>query len=198
MAKKWGRRKKARKATEVVPDAFLEPQEPVRGTPASGTPLADYLAQGWPGTDDQYTVLPRTLAESMPLPWQRRLAELLTQFYDAHAGLSWPEYWVTPARSEQLVNLDEEQLAEAGYLVEMDSEGGMVYRERSGRKVDDPENTTVLVSCLDPIVQPSSPAPGRSTDPAPMNVGPEPAWQVGTSPTTNADVPPLPPPPRRR
>jgi exosome complex RNA-binding protein Rrp42 (RNase PH superfamily) len=50
-----------------------------------------------------------------------------------------------------LVNLDEEQLAEAGYLVEIDVDGEVVYRERSGKRIESPEDLEVLVSCPDPI-----------------------------------------------
>lgn len=137
------------------------PRQP--GRPASSTPLADHLAQGWPGVDSGYVVLPRRLAESMSLPWQQQLVNLLTQFHDAHGRLSWPVYRVVPSRYERLVDLDEEQLAEAGYLVEIDPGGEMIYRERSGRKVEDPPNTTVLVSALDPIVQQQAGQPADGT-----------------------------------
>lgn len=199
MAKKWSKRRKAarrvNKHREVQPDAMFNPPASARSAPASGTPLADHLDRGWPGVDGQYVVLPRTLAESMPLPWQHQLVHLFAQFHDAHAGLAWPAYRVSPARSERLVNLDEEQLAEAGYLVEMDTEGEMIYRERSGRKVDDPENTSVLVSCLDPIVRQEPPRSAGQAEPAPMNIGPQPVWRTTAPPTTASEAPPLPPPP---
>src|SRR5690606_13736810 len=71
----------------------------------------------------------------------------------------------------------------------------------------DPENTVVLVSCLDPIVR----RPGGSDDAeaaaesereqrgqarpgaVPMNIGPQPVWR--TTPTRPTAAPPLPPPP---
>lgn len=186
------------------------------GRPASSTPLADHLARGWPGVDSGYVVLPRSLAEAMPLPWQQQMVNLLAQFHETHGRLSWPVYRVVPSRPERLVDLDEEQLAEAGYVVEIDANGEMIYRERSGRKVENPETTTVLVSCLDPIVppperadtgvaataqaaqgqpeqsgSPRTPVPGEPgpevagstaeaaqerTQPAPMNIGPQPVW----------------------
>jgi hypothetical protein len=87
----------------------------------------------------------------MPLPWQQAMVQILAEFHQAFGHLDWPEYRVVPSRREMLVNLDEEQLAEAGYLVEMDLDGDLVYRERNGRRIENPEETEVLVSCLDPI-----------------------------------------------
>lgn len=170
------------------------------GPPASSTPLADQLSRGGPGVTDGYVVLPRGLAEQMPLPWQQQAASVLAQFHHTHRGLSWPEYRVLPSREERLVDLDEEQLAEAGYVVEMDVNGELVYRERNGRKVPDPERHRVLVTCLDPVQptrppqpEPSTPGPGT---PVPMNIGPQPKWDVVPS-KAHVESPPLPaaPPP---
>lgn len=210
VAKKFRKRAKsgAGEAAEDPRDLFGTPQLPRHSArPASSTPLADHLSQGWPGVDPGYVVLPRSIAESMSLPWQQQMAALLAQFHQEHGRLAWPIYRVVPSRYEKLVDLDEEQLAEAGYLVEIDTEGEMVYRERSGRKVDDPPNTTVLVSCLDPIPRPAgrpaappiSPTPEAHTPPvaqppraaAPMNIGPAPVWRTVTPPP----IPPVPVPP---
>lgn len=202
MGKKWGKRGKGRQpGLEMDPLAmFGPPPAPRSAPPASSTPLADYLRRGGlPGVDEGYVVLPRAIAEGMPLPWQQQMVNLLAQFHDTHARLSWPSYRVVPSRPERLTDLDEEQLAEAGYLVEIDSDGEMVYRERSGRKVEDPENTTVLVSCLDPIVrerQEARPAAGpQQGRPAPMNIGPQPVWRSAPASSTPPAAPPLPPPP---
>ncbi|WP_340684350.1 hypothetical protein [Amycolatopsis coloradensis] len=197
MARKFGRRGKpaAGNGPEVDPRDLFGTAQPARhaARPASSTPLADQLNQGWPGVDPGYVVLPRSLAEGMSLPWQQQMATLLAQFHQENARLAWPIYRVVPSRYEKLVDLDEEQLAEAGYLVEMDTEGEMIYRERSGRKIEDPANTTVLVSCLDPIPKPSQrqapPAPSQAVPPvtgqpprapAPMNIGPAPVWRTVT------------------
>jgi hypothetical protein len=115
------------------------------------SPLPDYLRVPHPGTTENYVVLPKSLVETMPLPWQNALHQVLAEFHQAFAHLEWPEYRVVPSRKEKLVNLDEEQLAEVGYLVEIDVDGELVYRERSGRRIDNPEETEVLVSVLDPI-----------------------------------------------
>lgn len=194
------------------------------GPPASSTPLADHLARGGPGVNEDYVVVPRSLAEQMPLPWQRQMASVLAQFHHTHRQLSWPLYRVLPSRAERLVDLDEEQLAEAGYVVEIDTTGELVYRERSGRKVDEPERKRVLVTCLDPVVtvrrqEPPVAPPGAGRQqpalaaeaptasvrpPVPMNIGPQPVWDVvpaadrqePTPPPSPAPAPPAPPPPQ--
>ncbi|GAB3498501.1 hypothetical protein [Amycolatopsis cihanbeyliensis] len=192
MAKKFGKRGKKSGGGQGAADPrelFGPPPAPrYTSPPASSTPLADYLSRALPGVDSGYVVLPRSLVESMSLPWQQQLVQLLAQFHNTHAGLSWPVYRVVPSRYERLVDLDEEQLAEAGYLVEIGVEGELVYRERSGRKVEQPEQTTVLVSCLDPIVPRAVPQEAReagraveaerSPTPAPMNIGPQPVWRT--------------------
>ncbi|MBB5855306.1 hypothetical protein HDA45_005393 [Amycolatopsis umgeniensis] len=208
MARKFGRRGKpaAGVGPEVDPRELFGTPQPARqaARPASSTPLADQLNQGWPGVDPGYVVLPRSLAEGMSLPWQQQMAALLAQFHQENARLAWPIYRVVPSRYEKLVDLDEEQLAEAGYLVEMDTEGEMIYRERSGRKIEDPANTTVLVSCLDPIPKPvrrqAPPPPSQAAPPvtgqpprapAPMNIGPAPVWRT-VAPPAGPPAPPLP------
>jgi hypothetical protein len=115
------------------------------------SPLPDYLRAPHPGTSDNYVVLPKSLVQAMPLPWQNAMTQILTEFHQTFGHLDWPEYRVVPSRREKLVNLDEEQLAEVGYLVEIDVDGELVYRERTGRRIDNPEDTEVLVSVLDPI-----------------------------------------------
>ena len=128
-----------------------DPIQRPSGPPASSTPLRDLLSRRGPGIAENYVVLPRFLAEGMPLPWQHALIQIIQEFHQAYGHLTWPEYRVTPSRREKLVNLDEEQLAEVGYLVEIDADGELVYRERSGKPIADPESMEVLVSCLDPI-----------------------------------------------
>lgn len=126
------------------------------GPPASSTPLRDHLGRGGPGISNAYVVVPRALAEEMPLPWQNALVQIMSELHQAYAHLPWPAYRVVPSRRERLVNMDEEQLTEAGYLVEIDADGEVVYRDRSGRPVADPEATEVLVACPDPILTEAS------------------------------------------
>ncbi|HEX2290880.1 MAG TPA: hypothetical protein VHH53_11965 [Pseudonocardiaceae bacterium] len=120
--------------------------------PATGTPLRDYLVNhGGPGVQENYLVMPRSLIEAMPLPWQNAMVQICAEFQQAFGHLSWPQYRVVPSRKERLVNLDEDQLAEVGYLVEIDSDGEVVYRARGGEPIPNPEETEVLVSFQDPI-----------------------------------------------
>ncbi|MGC7099093.1 hypothetical protein ACPZ19_30845 [Amycolatopsis lurida] len=207
MAKKFGKRGKKKGAPEDPRNMFGPPMPRRGGPPASSTPLADFLDRApLPGVDEGYVVLPRSLAEGMSLPWQQQTVELLSQFHGTHRGLSWPIYRVTPSRYERLVDLDEEQLAEAGYLVEIDMDGDLVYRERSGRRVENPESTTVLVATLDPIVRqrpPSRPrqeppAGGASRAPVPMNLPPAPVWRTTPAKPDASAAPPLPIPERSK
>jgi len=114
-------------------------------------PLRDHLELAKLGVDESYVVLPRALAESMPLPWQQQMAYLIDELHRTYGDLPWPLYRVLPSRTERLVDLDESQLAEAGYLLEIDGSGELVYRDRHDSVVADPQSTEVLVSCLDPI-----------------------------------------------
>lgn len=136
------------------------------GPPTSAAPLREYLAAVRNGVDPAYVVLPRALAEAMPLPWQQQMAHLLFELHQAYGHLPWPVYRVVPSRPERLADLDEEQLAEVGCLVEIDADGELRYRDRDGRVIENPEQHEVLVSCLDPIpraraahVAPAPPAP---------------------------------------
>ena len=104
-------------------------------------------------------MLPRSLAEEMPLPWQQQMAYLIDELHQAYGHLPWPIYRVVPSRTERLVDLDEGQLAEAGYLLEIDASGELVYRDRDDAVVTDPQSREVLVSCLDPIPRRPSPSP---------------------------------------
>lgn len=132
----------------------MYPSDPISrpaGRPASTNPLRDHLELAKLGVDDDYVVLPRSLAEEMPLPWQQQMAYLIDELHRTYGELPWPLYRVVPSRVERLVDLDESQLAEAGYLLEIDSSGELVYRDRDDVVVSHPQSTEVLVSCPDPI-----------------------------------------------
>lgn len=148
-----------------TPDPIPRPT----GPPASSTPLGDYLARAHPGIDRGYVVLPRPLAESMPLPWQRQMRQLLGEFHQAFGHLKWPQYRVVPSRYERLVNLDDDQLAEVGCTVEVGDSGELEYRMRDGRRIEQPEQHQVLVSCLDPLppYQPGGAGPVPAAPPPP-------------------------------
>lgn len=136
------------------------------GPPASSTPLRDHLATTALGVSERYVVLPRSLAEAMPLPWQQQMANLVAELHQTYGDLAWPQYQVVPSRIERLVDLDEGQLAEAGYVLEIDAHGELVYHDRDGAVVHDPHSHEVLVSCLDPI--PRHPPPPAGPGPVPQ------------------------------
>ena len=96
-------------------------------------------------------VVPRSLAQSMPLRWQQVFVGLLADLHDTYAEHPWPDYRVVPSRWERLVDLDEEQLHAAGYVVDLDADGTLEYRDATDRPVDDPEHHRVLVPIDDPL-----------------------------------------------
>jgi hypothetical protein len=158
------------------------------GPPASATPLRDFLAGVQNGVDPGYIVVPRSLAESMPLLWQQQMVHLIAELQHAYGHLPWPVYRVVPSRPELLVDLDEEQLAEVGCLVEIDSDGELCYRDRQGRLIEHPERHQVLVSCVDPIprarsgqlpsaaAQPKPQPPPQQPRPKPHQTKSTPVW----------------------
>ena len=135
------------------------------GPPASSTPLRDHLACAQRGVNEGYVVLPRSLAEAMPLPWQQQMAYLIGELHQTYGDLPWPLYRVVPCRTERLVDLDEGQLTEAGYVLEIDADGELVYHDQTGAVVPDPHSREILVSCLDPI--PRNPPPPAGPGPVP-------------------------------
>jgi len=129
---------------------------PDLSAPASTTPVHDYAARPAPGATEGYLVVPRSLAQSMPLRWQQVFVGLLADLHDAYGHLSWPEYRVVPSRWEALVDLDEEQLARAGYVAELGPEGELEYRDAQDQPVRDPETLQVLAPVPDPLPAPSA------------------------------------------
>ncbi len=125
------------------------PPEPA--TPASTTPVADYLDRPAPGATPDHLVVPRALAQSMPLRWQQVFVGLLADLHDAYGHLPWPEYRVVPSRWERLTDLDEEQLAAAGYLADLGPDGELEYRDAADTPVPDPGAHRVLAPVEDPL-----------------------------------------------
>lgn len=132
-------------------------------TPASTTPVSDYADEPCPGASEDYLVIPRSLAQSMPLRWQQVFVGLLLDLHDAFADLDWPEYRVVPSRRELLTDLDEEQLAAVGYVADLDSDGQLVIRDSAERPVPDAHAQRVLA----PIVDPIPPASAGRLEPRP-------------------------------
>ena len=140
------------------------PSEPSRGSaPASTTPLQDYLDRPSRGATEDHLVVPRSLAQSMPLRWQQVFVGLLADLHDAYGHLPWPDYKVVPSRWELLVDLDEEQLAAAGYVADLGPDGELEYRDAALRIVADPERHRVLA----PVEDPLPPASAGRVEPRP-------------------------------
>lgn len=126
--------------------------------PRSTTPLADYLDRPAPGSGPEYLVVPRSLAEAMPLRWQQAFAAMLADLHDAYGHLDWPDYRVVPSRWELVQDLDEQQLAAAGFVADLDAQGGLEYRRANGEVAGADER--VLAPVPDPL-----PAPGDEVPP---------------------------------
>lgn len=125
------------------------PPEP--SVPASTTPVRDYLDRPAPGATQDHLVVPRSLAQSMPLRWQQVFVGLLADLHDAYGHLPWPDYKVVPSRWELLVDLDEEQLAVAGFHADLGPDGELEYRDAAEELVADPEHHRVLAPVQDPL-----------------------------------------------
>lgn len=126
----------------------MAPEPPV---PASTTPVQDYLDSSAPGVTPDHLVIPRSLAQSMPLRWQQLFVQLLADLHDAYGHLPWPAYAVVPSRWEALADLDEEQLAAAGYHADLGPDGGLEYRDAAERLVEEPDRQRVLAPVPDPL-----------------------------------------------
>lgn len=131
--------------------------------PASTTPVQDYLDRPSRGATDDHLVVPRSLAQSMPLRWQQVFVGLLADLHDAYGHLPWPDYRVIPSRWELLVDLDEEQLATVGYHTDLGPDGELEYRDANEELVSAPERHRVLA----PVDDPLPPASGGRVDPRP-------------------------------
>jgi hypothetical protein len=136
---------------------------PEPSVPASTTPVEDYLDRPARGATQDHLVVPRSLAQSMPLRWQQVFVGLLADLHDAYGHLPWPDYKVVPSRWELLVDLDEEQLAAAGYVADLGPEGDLEYRDAADNVVQDPERHRVLA----PVDDPHPPASAGRVEPRP-------------------------------
>lgn len=119
--------------------------------PASTTPVQDYLDRPSCGATEDHLVVPRSLAQSMPLRWQQVFVGLLADLHDAYGHLPWPDYLVVPSRLEFLVDLDEQQLAAAGYHADLGPDGGLEYRDAADQLVVQPESHRVLAPVDNPL-----------------------------------------------
>ena len=132
-------------------------------SPASTTPVQNYLDQPAPGATADHLVIPRSLAQSMPLRWQQVFVGMLADLHDAYGHLQWPDYQVVPSRWELLVDLDEEQLAALGFHADLGPDGQLEYRDAAEQLVPDAPRRRVLA----PVADPLPPASGGRVEPRP-------------------------------
>jgi hypothetical protein len=130
-------------------------------SPASTTPVRDYLDGSAPGATEDHLVVPRSLAQSMPLRWQQTFVGLLADLHDAYGHLPWPDYKVTPSRWELLADLDEDQLAAAGFVADLGPDGELEYLDAAGRPVAGSHRV------LAPVDDPLPPASAGRVEPRP-------------------------------
>ncbi|MEJ8281739.1 hypothetical protein [Pseudonocardia spirodelae] len=114
------------------------------------SPLSDYLDTVAPGgACPDHLVVPRSLAQSMPVRWQQVFVGLLADLHDAYPDVVWPEYDVSAVRAEPLTELDDDQLARHGYVTELGPDGELEYRDADDRVV--PGSLPVRVAAPDTV-----------------------------------------------
>src|SRR6476646_5761720 len=64
--------------------------------PASTTPVQDYLDRPTPGATVDHLVVPRSLAQSMPLRWQQVFVGLLADLHDVDGHLEYRDATDSP------------------------------------------------------------------------------------------------------
>lgn len=142
-------------------------------------------------TYSNYLVLPRTLLQSMPEPWQHQFTAMLGQLSSAFSHVPQPEAYKVAAAEEHIVReMTPEQLARAGITTEDGpcredhdhgaSEGADCWPEvtytdeAAGREMDPHER--VLIPVQDPVphynrgrayIEPQLPAAGGPGDQVP-------------------------------
>jgi len=125
--------------------------------------VQDYLDRPAPGAAADHLVIPRSLAQSMPLRWQQVFVGLLADLHDAYGHLPWPDYRVVPSRWEFVVDLDEEQLAATGYHADLGPDGELEYRDAAEDVLAEPGRHRVLA----PVDDPLPPAAAGRVEPRP-------------------------------
>lgn len=97
-----------------------------------------------------HLVLPRTLLQSMPDDWQRRLTTLLEEMSTAFAGVPQAQaYKVDAAEVHEVGCLDAAQLAAAGIAVQESETGDRSYTGPDGHEMEPLER--VLITVPDPV-----------------------------------------------
>ena len=116
--------------------------------------MQDYLDRAVPGASADYLVIPRALAQSMPLRWQQVFVGLLTDLHDAYGHLTWPEYRVVSSRWEIVPISTKGSSLSRGIHADLGPDGGLEYRDIDERLITNPERHRVLAP-VDPLPLPS-------------------------------------------
>jgi hypothetical protein len=108
------------------------PPERGRGAIMGGmrSPLSDYLDSAAPGACPDHLVVPRSLAQSMPLRWQQVFVGLLADLHDAYGDLDWPDYRVVPSRwPSGSPTSTRSSSPHVGYVADLGPDGELEYRD---------------------------------------------------------------------
>lgn len=131
--------------------------------PPAVTPAASYRSTACPGlsVDGRYVVLPRVVLEHLPLPVQQQIITALAEVHRGTARYPWPPaYRVTAAQWRPIRELLEGELREIGVDASLDTDGDLVHRDSTGRRLTGVDLATqVPVPCPDPWY-PSRPVEG--------------------------------------
>lgn len=123
-------------------------------TAPPASPVATYLSTACPGLseDGRYVVLPRVVLEHLPPALQQQLTAALGEVHRGTAGYSWPQaYRVTAVRWRPIGELVEGELREIGVDASLDTDGELVHRDSTGRRLTGVDLATqVPVPCPDP------------------------------------------------
>lgn len=132
-----------------------DPRPGTQQQPASTAPVADYLAQRRPGVsvDGRYVVLPRSVLDHLPLPLQHQLAGVLSAVHQLTAHAPWPQaYRVNAIGWRPVETMVEHELREIGHVAELDSDGELVHRDRTGQRLTSDQLARPMpVSIPDPL-----------------------------------------------
>jgi hypothetical protein len=97
-----------------------------------------------------YLVLHRTLMQSMPVEWQRRMVACLEELRAAFAHLEQaPGYELKPCRWQAPHETDDETLMRLGFSVD-DTDDGPIFCDRDGAEVEG-WRTCVPVPVAEPV-----------------------------------------------
>lgn len=132
-------------------------------TAPPASPVATYFSTARPGlsVDGRYVVLPRVVLEHLPPALQQQVIAALAEVHRGTARYPWPPaYRVTAVQWRPIRELVEDELREIGVDASLDTDGDLVHRDSTGRRLMGADLATqVPVPCPDPWY-PSRPVEG--------------------------------------